>query len=77
MATLTRIEKGDLYEFVYFNHRGQYNTRVVEFDHLSFGTVETYYPEPTMLFNGFDHVKGAQRSFDVAKIDMTTFKRVG
>lgn len=64
------------YQFEYENHRGETYMRTVQFLDIQYGENE-WYPVPQFFFFGFDREKQAPRSFALAKIDMTTFRKVG
>lgn len=60
-------------KFVYTNHEGKVGERRVYLENLSYG-VFPFHPEPCFALTAWDRERQARRTFDLNKIDMTTWK---
>lgn len=59
--------------FKYENHRGEVEVRHVSPKNTDYGICYPWYPEPTWLMRAWDIDRGADRIFDMTKMDFKVY----
>jgi hypothetical protein len=68
------LKNGMMLEFRYTNWKGEIEDRRVLYHQTQFGMIKDFHPEPCFVLQCFCLQRNATRSFDVSRIDASTFK---